>query len=97
MSISMVRFLLKHKPRCRMAMIDISKAFDSVSHDAIFLACKRKNLNMKSIRLIRNLYNDCHTTVGPNVEISDSITIRSGVKQGDSVAGLIQPRDGHTP
>src|SRR5699024_7006478 len=58
-AISIVRLLLKHRNDTRFAALDVSKAFDSVNHESIFIACQRKGVDEASIFLIRNMYRDC--------------------------------------
>ncbi|KAL0098730.1 hypothetical protein PUN28_020686 [Cardiocondyla obscurior] len=68
--------------------LDVSKAFDTVPHEAIPIALKRKGVPAPIVDLIRCSYEGAATTIShPEGEIK--ITLRRGVKQGDPLSPLL--------
>ena len=81
-------FLLKniiyqHKQKLRplkICLLDVSKAFDSVSHDAIIYIVNRAGLPKTIIEYIKYAYTNCNTQLKYNKGISPSILVNRGVK-----------------
>src|SRR5699024_4752264 len=71
------------------ASIDVAKAFDSVSLDAIFTICAANGLSRPDSILLKNLYRDCQTCLKVNGVHSQKIWIRRGVKQGDPLSPIL--------
>ncbi|KRZ65617.1 Retrovirus-related Pol polyprotein from type-1 retrotransposable element [Trichinella papuae] len=70
------------------ALLDLTKAFDSVQHNTILAALRSKNLNLASINLISDMLQD--TTFAEIKELKGpSIQISSGVRQGDPISPLL--------
>jgi len=72
--------------KCRrelnIVLLDLAKAFDSVSHQTIYNSLRRNGVPSHVISVIMDLYRDASTVVRtPNGETS-AINIKAGVKQG---------------
>ena len=70
-------------------LLDVSKAFDSVSHDAIIYIANRSGLLNRSIGYIKYAYTNFNTQLKYKNGISPSISISCGVKQGDPMSPLL--------
>lgn len=68
--------------------LDVSKAFDTVSHEAIGEALRRKGLPELVVRLVEDSYKNVRTII-KNGEDEIGIHIQRGVKQGDPLSPLI--------
>ena len=90
-------FLLKniiaaHTSKCKpiiICFLDVSKAFDSVSHEAIIELGRRVGIPERELKYIRNLYSNSNTRIKHNGSISEKIRINRGVKQGDPLSPLL--------
>lgn len=83
-----------HELTCQMkrggvgVQLDVSKAFDTVPHEAIPVALKRKGIPQPIIDLICRSYENVDTTIShPNGGIE--VALRRGVKQGDPLSPLL--------
>ena len=66
--------------------IDVKKAFDSVSHQSLLLACKRMGLPEPLVNYIQSLYSQGTTWLAYNGKLSRPIKCGGGVKQGDPLS-----------
>lgn len=64
-----------------MCFLDIRKAFDSVSHDSLLVACKRVGLPDPFLRYLRVAYSGCTTVLSSDSQCRE-IGMTVGVKQG---------------
>ena len=71
------------------AFIDVKKAFDSVSHESILLACRRIGIPEPVIEYIRGMYCRSTTRLTVGGRRSDPIRCRQGVKQGEPTSCMI--------
>ena len=71
------------------ASIDVAKAFDTVSQDAILAICAANGLSRSDLILLKNMYRDCQTCLKVNGVQSQKIWIRRGVKQGDPLSPIL--------
>ncbi|GJQ67574.1 hypothetical protein Trydic_g18524, partial [Trypoxylus dichotomus] len=69
--------------------LDVRKAFDTVSHDAILRALRRLNLDLGLQDYIWSTPADAHTTISVGGHCTRSIYINNGVKQRDSLSRLL--------
>lgn len=76
------------KPLC-MAFVDVAKAFDSVSHESLWLAAGRMGLPRHLIGYLRNLYSGVTTQLKVNGTKGRIIRCRRGVRQGDPLSPLL--------
>uniref|UniRef100_A0A3Q2YQL5 Reverse transcriptase domain-containing protein n=1 Tax=Hippocampus comes TaxID=109280 RepID=A0A3Q2YQL5_HIPCM len=78
-----------NKTTLAIVFIDFAKAFDSISHDHILHALKRRGLDHHIWGLIKNSYESCTTRISCGKIVSDTIQILMGVKQGDPMSPLL--------
>ncbi|KAK7881340.1 hypothetical protein WMY93_029749 [Mugilogobius chulae] len=71
------------------AFIDLSKAFDSVSHQLIFEVLERKGVDQLIINVVRSAYSGACTMVKTLGGSTAPIPILSGVKQGDPLSPIL--------
>ena len=69
-----------------MCYADAKKAFDSVSHDAILKALESAGAPANAVNYIRNLYTYSNTQISVNGSVSEPISVKRGVKQGDPLS-----------
>lgn len=72
-----------------MITLDLSKAFDRVSHHSIKRALTRKNIDVKTVRIIMDNYRDATTTLSCNGQEVGTIRLNRGVKQGDPLSPVL--------
>jgi hypothetical protein len=91
-NISMQAIIKEHrkniKPLC-IVSLDLSKAFDTVSHKSIIRALKRVNLDQKTINYLINNYENTTTRVTCGQTTTGRIEFKRGVKQGDPISPII--------
>lgn len=68
------------------ALLDISKAFDTIPHEAIMGALHSQGVDAHSIALIKDMYMDTCTKIDG---VGDGVPLQRGVKQGDSLSPLL--------
>ena len=84
--------LADRQERCQpfsLAFLDISKAFDSVSHDSIFLAAATAGIPGPLVEYLRSLYAGSCTRLRVSGELSQEICITRGVRQGDPLSPVL--------
>nr|ACJ46647.1 reverse transcriptase [Triops cancriformis] len=73
-----------------MAILDISKAFDSVSHHSIFRALREARCPIGFIKFIENCYGGCFTKLFcGGVKYPSEVSMNRGVKQGDPLSPVL--------
>lgn len=72
----------------RLASLDLKKAFDSVSHDAILTTLRSRGYPLHLIKYVEMLYASCTTIVSYDTS-SRTITPTRGVRQGDPLSPLM--------
>ena len=80
------------KARCQstnIAFLDVSKAFDSVSHESIFLAAASAGIPDPLVRYIRSVYTGSQTQLRVNGTLSQAISVNRGVRQGDPLSPVL--------
>nr|ACV95459.1 reverse transcriptase/endonuclease [Adineta vaga] len=92
-NISWLHSLLKHarlnKNPIYACLVDVSKAFDSVSHQSIVRALTMNGAPSLLVKLIMDQYTNINTIITCSGSISNKINISSGVKQGDPLSSLL--------
>ena len=69
--------------------IDLSKAFDSVSHHTIRRALQRHNVDVKTVSYIMNSYEGCETIIACGKNSVPGVKMTRGVKQGDPFSPIL--------
>ncbi|CAF4752909.1 unnamed protein product [Pieris macdunnoughi] len=75
----------EHNRPLYVAFIDYSKAFDSISHCAIWNALQYSNINQKYINVLKYIYTKSTSRVKLETR-GDEINIERGVRQGDPLS-----------
>ena len=71
------------------AFLDVSKAFDSVSHASLLLAAERMGVPGPFISYLRSLYTEASTVLQVDGQLSSPMVQNRGVKQGDPLSPLL--------
>ncbi|MDD9340746.1 MAG: reverse transcriptase family protein, partial [Providencia heimbachae] len=79
----------RRRRQVAIAWLDLRNAFGSISHTTIFYTLRWLGLHEDSINVVRNLYNDCCTTIRSADTCTDNIPIKAGVKQGCPLSPII--------
>lgn len=87
-NILVVNELLREKEKFLIS-VDFQKAYDSVSHDTLYLILKHINMPIKLINLIMEMYRNTKTKIIINNELTRAFDVKRGVKQGDPLAPLL--------
>jgi hypothetical protein len=69
------------------SVLDLEKAFDSVSHQSIFDALKARGFSEHAIRPIQSMYEGASTLLCSDA--SCRVDLRRGVRQGDPLSSLL--------
>ena len=69
------------------ATIDVTKAFDSITHKSISKALKSCSISHEYISLLVKIYKDQKASVQTDVE-SNMFEIKKGTKQGDPLSSF---------
>ena len=85
----LIRHARKNRKEFHLVGIDVSKAFDSVSHHSIQRALRRQGIEEDMIRYIVASYKGTSTTIHCNDVAIDNVNILRGVKQGDPMSPVI--------
>ncbi|GBM65970.1 Retrovirus-related Pol polyprotein from type-2 retrotransposable element R2DM [Araneus ventricosus] len=79
---------LRKKSLC-IAWLDVSNAFGALPHQQIYKASAAAGTGEKFIIIIKDLYTDCATKILTNNMATNPILLKSGVKQGCPISGLL--------
>uniref|UniRef100_A0A2S2Q7J7 Retrovirus-related Pol polyprotein from type-1 retrotransposable element R2 n=1 Tax=Sipha flava TaxID=143950 RepID=A0A2S2Q7J7_9HEMI len=71
------------------ASLDLSKAFDSVSHSAIKVAMERVGLEPRFVDYIAHIYDQASTFIQVGKQCSRPLKVSKGVRQGDPLSPLL--------
>lgn len=84
-----LRFLDNKSGAVRVAAVDLSKAFDTLTHNCIMDACIRFELPKAVVTWILSYLSDRRQRVCLNGNFSDPVTITRGVPQGSVIGPLL--------
>jgi len=73
----------RKKKKLYTCFVDFRKAFDSLSHDAVFHKMKRNGINGRFLDTIQNMYQKTSLCVKTNGKLTPSFPGEVGVRQGD--------------
>ena len=69
--------------------IDYEKAFDSVEHKDLFTALRKVGVNKGYVQLLEDIYTDATAKTHIENDVSKTINIERGVRQGDTISPKI--------
>ena len=69
-----------------LAFVDLSKAFDSVSHDSLWVACRALGVPFPLIDYLQSFYRGSKTRLRLDGRLSGEIHCTRGIKQGDPLS-----------
>jgi endonuclease/exonuclease/phosphatase family metal-dependent hydrolase len=69
--------------------IDLSKAFDRVNHNALFMKLMNRNIPLALLSVLEMWYNNYCTCIKWNSSLSHFFRIHSGVRQGSVLAPIL--------
>lgn len=79
----------KRLRECHVAVLDFSKAFDTVSHAALIELLRRRGLPGQFCDYVARLYETATTILAVGDDASDPVTVGRGVRQGDPLSPLL--------
>ena len=78
----LVERMIEKQKDVYVCFIDYSQAFDAVKHEPLIELLQSIDIDPQDVKLLANLYWNQQATVRHNGEISESINIMQGVRQG---------------
>jgi len=72
-----------------MCALDLSKAFDKVNHQALFIKLMKRNIPVKLLPLIENLFCCCSSCIKWNNVLCGVFQINLGVRQGSVLSPFL--------
>ena len=66
--------------------IDLTKAFDTVKREALWLILGKLDCSEKLISILKLFHHDMKTTLNIGGKLAEPFTVGNGVKQGDTLA-----------
>lgn len=75
------------KSGIHLAVMDLKKAFDSVSHNALWAVLEAKGVERSFIDYLKGVYQDGRTVIGGRDGWSREVRVGRGVRQGDPLSG----------
>ncbi|KAG6940275.1 hypothetical protein G0U57_018780, partial [Chelydra serpentina] len=77
-----IQMARRERRQCAVALLDLANAFGSMPHHHIFATLQQFGMPENFLRVSRELYEGCSTTIRSVEGETAEIPIRSGVKQG---------------
>ena len=72
-----------------MCFVDLRKAYDSVNRELLWRAMKEYGVSEKIVRIVQSLYEDTTARVRVKGKLSESLSLKTGVKQGCVLSPLL--------
>uniref|UniRef100_A0A3B3Y5C6 C2H2-type domain-containing protein n=1 Tax=Poecilia mexicana TaxID=48701 RepID=A0A3B3Y5C6_9TELE len=79
----------RKKETLALVLVDLARAFDTVSHKHISEVLEIKSVDISVRNLIEDSYHRSYSRILTGNGVSDKITLRVGVKQGDPLSPLL--------
>eukprot|EP00924_Labyrinthula_sp_SR-Ha-C_P001167 augustus_masked-scaffold_7-processed-gene-15.47-mRNA-1 protein AED:1.00 eAED:1.00 QI:0/0/0/0/1/1/2/0/1077 len=86
---SIVKHCLRKNQKLKLLFVDFQKAFDSVDHRFIQISLKEHHVPKKLRKIIKSLYEAAEVRAAEGNKLSESVNLRRGVLQGDSLSPAI--------
>ena len=80
---------LSNKKEGGIIFLDLEKAFDRVSHEALFMLLEGFKFPTLFIKTIKGIYNNSNVTIKVNDTTTGEIPVRSGTNQGCPISPLL--------
>lgn len=74
---------------CYLCALDVSKAFDTVSHESLFIILQNVGVPREMINYLRSYYEQSYTILHCDTWQSKQISPKRGVKQGDPLSPML--------
>lgn len=84
---NVIKYFNKRQSTINVAALDISKAFDKISHAKLFTILLQKGVPVCVVDMLKNWYSKCTAAVRWNGCLSEQFAIKAGVRQG----GVLSP------
>uniref|UniRef100_A0A671TQN5 Reverse transcriptase domain-containing protein n=1 Tax=Sparus aurata TaxID=8175 RepID=A0A671TQN5_SPAAU len=85
----MIQTCKRNRKPLSVVFIDFAKAFDTVSHNHLWVTLERIGVDDQLVKVIRDSYRGCTTRIRLRGGETQSIELRRGVKQGDPMSPLL--------
>ena len=76
----------EHQREMHMVFVDLEKAYDTVPRDLIWHCLRRRGVPEEYVRVIKDMYKDCKTSVVTTVGETEQIEIEVGLHQGSALS-----------
>ena len=84
---SVIEYSTKHGSTVNVCLLDMSKAFDKVNHNGLYIKLLKRNVPCQFVNVIINWYSKCYATVRWNGCFSQIFDVCCGVRRG----GVLSP------
>ncbi|XP_064462056.1 uncharacterized protein LOC135372359 [Ornithodoros turicata] len=87
---ALMKILKKQKKSLYAVSLDVRKAFDCVSHEAIVAAAEGRDIPEHFLQVLQDLYKGCSTSFFWNGKTNGrEVTVNQGIKQGDPLSPFL--------
>ena len=84
-----IEYYVSNNSSVYLLLINASKAFDRLRHEALFQILKQKGICLLISRILFNMYTHSTTKVRWNETYSKSFPLQNGVKQGNCLSPIL--------
>ena len=85
----LLEYSRRHAPAAAIALLDLKKAFDRVSHTYMLAVLRKLGLPPRFCTMVKCLYSGRFSKLLVNGDLSSSFCIKRGVLQGDPLSPLL--------